>query len=79
MPDSERGLYKKFEVTRTDGSSAPGEKHEGCDYFVLDIDHDPFALTALIAYAKAVKLAYPLLAADLEARIAKKQGYPTDG
>lgn len=41
------GLYRKFIVTRTDGKSAPGQKHDGCDYFVLDLTHDPHAAPAL--------------------------------
>lgn len=35
--DKKRGLYSKFKVERTDGSSAPGEKHDACEYFVLDL------------------------------------------
>jgi len=61
------GLYEKFKVERTDGSSAPGKKHDGCRYFVLDITHDPLAAPALIAYAKAAREAgYGPLADDLE-------------
>lgn len=40
MSDSDKGLYQKFIVYRTDGTSEKGGKHAGCDYFVLDIDHD---------------------------------------
>lgn len=65
MGDPTRGLYGKFLVERVDGSSAPGGKHDGCDYFVLDITHDKFAKAALVAYAEACKEEYPLLAADL--------------
>lgn len=36
-----------------DGRSAKGQKHHGCAYFVLDLDHDPFAAPALRAYADA--------------------------
>lgn len=50
---NEKGIYKKFVVTRTDGQSAPGEKHHGCQYFVLDLTHDPNARIAAIAYADA--------------------------
>lgn len=35
-----RGLHNKFTVTRNDGKDAEGEKHEGCEYFVLDLTHD---------------------------------------
>ena len=30
VPDTGQGLFQKFEVRRTDGSSEPGGKHEGC-------------------------------------------------
>jgi hypothetical protein len=65
MSKRNQGLYDKFRVERTDGTSAPGEKHDGCQYFVLDITHDPYAIPALRAYIKACKLEYPLLAHDL--------------
>ena len=63
--DKERGLYRKFEVKRTDGKSALGKKHEHCRYFVLDLDHDEFAPAAIKAYAKACQKKFPNLAADL--------------
>jgi hypothetical protein len=59
------GLYNKFRVERTDGKSAPGQKHDGCEYFVLDLDHDVFAIPALDAYADACEGEYPALAKDL--------------
>jgi hypothetical protein len=62
------GIYRKFLVERTDGSSAPGGKHENCDYFVLDWAHDKYAVPAAIAYARACKDEYPELAADLSRR-----------
>ena len=68
--DATKGLYEKFHVERTDGRSAPGEKHDGCEYFVLDLDHDPHALPALIAYEKSCRADFPGLAADLRAKIA---------
>lgn len=37
ISDKDRGLYVKFHVERTDGRSAQGEKHHGCQYFVLDV------------------------------------------
>ncbi|KRS15669.1 hypothetical protein [Roseovarius indicus] len=67
MPDQSRGLYNKFHVERTDGKSAPGEEHDGCEYFVLDITHDKFARAALSAYADACEADYPLLARDIRA------------
>jgi hypothetical protein len=32
------GIYRKFVVSRVDGSSQVGSKHERCAYFVLDWD-----------------------------------------
>ncbi len=68
-----RGLYNKFSVQRTDGSDQPGGKHDGCDYFVLDLTHDPFAAAAVQAYASACRAEYPALSADLFAKIAAKE------
>lgn len=71
MPDDQqRGLYNKFRVERTDGKSAPGEKHHDCDYFVLDMDHDEHASAAIEAYVKSLEDAeeFPALAADLRYR-----------
>jgi hypothetical protein len=61
-----RGLYNKFNVSRSDGSSEPGGKHERCRYFVLDLDHDEFAGAALAAYAANCRAKFPELADDLE-------------
>lgn len=59
------GLYHKFNIERTDGQSAPGQKHDGCDYFVLDLTHDVHAYRALKAYIESCKGDYPRLADDL--------------
>lgn len=69
MGDRTRGIYHKFNVTRVDGSSAPGGKHDGCFYFVLDLDHDPHAKAALKAYADSCRNEYPKLAADLDVNV----------
>jgi hypothetical protein len=61
-----RGIYRKFKVERTDGSSEPGGKHQHCQHFVIDLNHDPFAAAALEAYAKACAEDYPTLAADIQ-------------
>jgi len=67
MPDDrDRGLYEKYTVKRTDGRSEPGQKHEHCRYFVLDLTHDEFARAAIEAYIEACKAKYPDLAADLQ-------------
>jgi hypothetical protein len=68
MNKQAKGLYEKFNVTRTDGRHAPGEKHAGCEYFVLDISHDKHALPAIAAYAESCKADFPLLAADLHSK-----------
>ena len=68
----ERGIYHKYDVKRTDGSSEPGKKHEYCAYFVLDLEHDDFAIVALKAYAKACRKRCPALAADIDEIIAHR-------
>jgi hypothetical protein len=62
--DCATGLYCKFQVRRTDGSSSPGGKHERCEYFVLDWQHDTFTVPAILAYAAACEARYPDLASD---------------
>ncbi len=68
--DISRGLYEKFRVERNDGRSAPGEKHANCEYFVLDLTHDPHALPALTAYAESCKESHPVLSQELESMCA---------
>lgn len=67
--DVTRGLYRKFNVSRADGRSEPGEKHGGCEYFVLDLHCDHYAIPALKAYEKACKKKFPSLAMDLRRKI----------
>lgn len=62
---SDGHIYNKFKVSRTDGSSEMGGKHQNCRYFVLDISHDPYALAALRAYANACETTHPTLAQDI--------------
>lgn len=73
MGDKATGIVRKYEVKRTDGSSEPGGKHADCAYFVLDLEHDEFALPALKAYAQACSKAYPALSADLRRIIAERK------
>lgn len=68
MSDKTKGLFGKFYVTRKDGRDRPGEKHDGCEYFVLDLTHDPHAIPAIRAYAKSCRADYPALAADLDSK-----------
>lgn len=84
-----RGLYGKFFIARVDGRDKPGEKHAGCDYFVLDLTHDKHALPAIRAYARDCKAERPQLSADLMAKygaaeepeqhqgVGEEQGCPT--
>ena len=66
IDDRTKGLYNKYKVIRRDGSTDPGGKHEDCEYFVLDLDHDPFAAVTLATYAMACREKYPQLAIDLD-------------
>lgn len=66
--DPNRGLYAKFKVERMDGTSAPGQKHENCQAFVIDIQHDEFAPWVLMYYAGICEMKYPVLALDLKAK-----------
>ena len=72
MPAEAQGIFRKFEIRRVDGSDAPGGKHHGCRYFVLDMDHDPYAVAALAAYARACRDSHPALSGDLERWLAEK-------
>lgn len=63
----DRGLHAKYDITRTDGTDAPGGHHHRCRLFVLDLDHDPHARTAALAYADAAQDDRPALAAELAA------------
>jgi len=64
-PDYGRGLYRKYDVSRVGDESG---KHDDCDYFVLDLVHDPHAKAALLAYADSCDVYFPLLASDLRDR-----------
>jgi hypothetical protein len=71
----EKGLYTKFNaVMRADGKSRHGQKHYGCEYFVLDLTHDRFAVKALMAYAGSCRAGgYIPLACDLEKKVVEMQ------
>lgn len=74
MGQKEKGIYEKFRVERTDGTSTPGQKHDGCFYFVLDINHDPHAVPALKAYADAAQAdGYDLLAIDIRSMLSRRK------
>lgn len=67
--DKDRGLYCKYSrIERSDGQSAPGGKHHGCQLFVLDLTHDQHAIPAILAYADSCEAdGFTALAADLRA------------
>ena len=65
-PATAQGLFRKYIIRRADGQDFQvTHKHFNCEYFVLDITHDPAAKAALKAYADAVDETYPLLARDI--------------
>lgn len=66
--DTKQGLYRKYHVERIDD---PDGKHDECDYFVLDLNHDPFARKALEEYAYSCEKVYPQLARDLFDRLSR--------
>ncbi|KXS55030.1 MAG: hypothetical protein AWU57_626 [Marinobacter sp. T13-3] len=67
-PREAQGLHQKYIVRRVDGTDEPGGKHHDCRLFVLDADHDPYAVKALGVYASACEAQYPVLAKDLVER-----------
>lgn len=67
------GLYPKYSIHRVDGSDAPGQRHADCFKFVLDLEHDPFALAAMTAYANACRYTYPQLAREILDKVAEKE------
>ena len=58
-------LYQKFDIRRADGTDAPGEKHDGCQYFVLDLTHDPYARRAALEYGRLCMDTHPTLGVEL--------------
>lgn len=69
VKDKTRGIYDKYIVNRTDGRDGIGDKHDCCDYFVLDLTHDKHAIPALKAYAESCEEEYPNLHNDLVIKI----------
>ena len=72
--DIARGLYNKFFVSRIDHSDVEGGKHHKCKYFVLDITHDPFAISAIETYAIECRNTHPRLSEDLMDMVEKARG-----
>lgn len=70
--DRTLGLYKKFDVRHR---ADPTGKHARCEYFVLDMAHDKFAMPALDAYATACENEYPQLSRDLRAAVSSMSAW----
>jgi hypothetical protein len=70
MADATRGIYRKYYVERLND---PAGKHAACEYFVLDWQHDPYTIPAVLAYADACEDQYPELAAGLRAKAKRAQ------
>lgn len=63
--EREQGVVRKYNVVRLDDKFG---KHDTCDYFVLDPQHDRHAIPALRAYAESAREdRYIALANELEA------------
>lgn len=80
--DREKGLYRKYRVTRIGDETG---KHDACEFFVLDWLHDKFAVDTMRAYAMFCQAEFPALADELRNRAdyyEKKRpagGTPGDG
>ncbi len=75
------GVYRKYRVQRLgDKPDRYGrKKHEACEYYVLDLHHDPFAAPALEAYAAACEKTRVELSADLRIKAADvRRRFPPD-
>ena len=70
------GLYKKFNVSRTDGRDQPGGDRAGAEYIVLDLTYCPFARAAALVYADKMAVDYPQAAAELREVIAALPPFP---
>jgi hypothetical protein len=68
-PEAKQGVYRKYYVKRLRDRA---KKHVNCEYFVLDLRHDPHSKAALIAYAKSCKKDFPELASDLLEKVGTK-------
>jgi len=64
----QRPLFEKYRVERI-APSTRGIAHDACDYFVLDLTHDPIARIAIAAYAEAARFTHPALARDLRIKL----------
>ena len=74
-PDKEKGLYAKYYVKRLNDDAG---KHKNCEFFVLDWQHDKFAIPAMAAYANACENEYPQLTRDIRAKIKQYESEQSD-
>lgn len=58
----------KYLVFRTDGRDREDEKHANCEYFVIDLTHDPFAQDVIQFYIHLCEHEYPEAANDITER-----------
>lgn len=57
--------HPRYRVEKRDD---PDGKHDACEFFVLDLTHDPHAVFALRAYAAAIQQTNPEFAAEIKRR-----------
>lgn len=69
------GWHRKYDVRRLND---PHGKHQDCEFFVLDLEHDKHASVALLAYADACATDRPELASDLRKRFAPTESNSGD-
>ena len=69
------GLDRKYVVNRVDD---PAGKHSECEYFVLDLTHDPIARLAAGTYAHTVREDNPELFRELSHRLFVLSGWCTE-
>lgn len=63
--DEDRRFYQKYNVQRLNRLNDRTGRYDGCEFFVLDLDHDRYAKIALLAYAGACEEEFPLLSRNL--------------
>lgn len=60
-----RGLHGKFIIARRDNKHLLGQKHHGCDYFVLDLTHDQHGIQVVRYYATLCREDRPQLSQEI--------------
>lgn len=73
MSATAQGILPKYRVERLNDLAG---KHDKCEYFVLDVVHDPHARAAMTAYAASCRGEYQKLAAELDQRVADAASGP---